>query len=54
MLGYAAEAFVFGYLGLTFFAYFDYDWSWDLIIAEIIIVITGRFTGTIGLIKFLE
>jgi hypothetical protein len=54
MLGYAAEAFVFGYLGLTFFAYFEYDWSWDLIIAEIIKVILGRFTGTIGLIKILE
>lgn len=28
VIGYAIEAFVFGYLGLTFFSYNDYDWSW--------------------------
>jgi len=52
--GYAVEAFVFGYLGLTFFSYMQFDWSWELFIAECIIVISGRFMGTIGLIKFLE
>lgn len=54
MVGYAAEAFVFGYLGLTFFSYVTYEWSWGLFIGEIIIVICGRFSGTIGLIKILE
>ncbi len=28
VLGYAVEAFVFGYLGLTFFAYMENEWSW--------------------------
>lgn len=54
MLGYAAEAFVFGYLGLTFFSYVSYEWSWHLFLGEVIVVIVGRFSGTIGLIKILE
>lgn len=54
MLGYAVEAFVFGYLGLTFFAYVSFEWSWQLFIAELIIVILGRFMGTIGIIKLFE
>jgi len=28
VLGYAVEAFVFGYLGLTFFSYVAFEWSW--------------------------
>ena len=28
VLGYAVEAFVFGYLGLTFFSYMELEWSW--------------------------
>lgn len=27
IIGYAIEAFVFGYLGLTFFSYMDFAWS---------------------------
>jgi hypothetical protein len=54
MIGYAAEAFVFGYLGLTFFSYVSYEWSWQLFIGEVVVVLIGRFSGTIGLIKFLE
>ena len=54
VIGYAVEAFVFGYLGITFFAYMEFDWSWQLFIAEAIIVIAGRFIATIGLVKFLE
>ena len=54
MIGYGVEAFVFGYLGLTFFSYVKFDWSWQLFFAEVIIVIAGRFIGTIGIIKFLE
>lgn len=54
VVGYAIEAFVFGYLGLTCFAYNDYDWSWELIVAEGIIIVLGRFMGTIGVIKICE
>jgi NhaP-type Na+/H+ or K+/H+ antiporter len=54
VVGYAVEAFVFGYLGLAFFSYISYEWSWQLFLAELIIVIAGRFMGTIGIIKFLE
>ena len=54
VLGYAVEAFVFGYLGITFFSYMSFDWSWQLFIAELIIVIAGRFMGTIGIVKFME
>jgi len=28
VIGYAVEAFVFGYLGLTFFSYMSFEWSW--------------------------
>lgn len=54
VVGYAVEAFVFGYLGITFFSYMEFDWSWQLFICETIIVIGGRFIGTIGIVKFLE
>lgn len=54
MIAYAVEAFVFGYLGITFFSYISLDWSWQLFIAMLIICIVGRFIGTIGIIKGLE
>lgn len=54
MVGYAVEAFVFGYLGLAFFSYSSFEWSWQLCVAELIIVILGRFIGTIGIIKVME
>eukprot|EP00347_Sterkiella_histriomuscorum_P013016 403366336 len=53
MIGYAAEAFVFGYIGLTFFSYVHYEWSWRLFVGEVIVVFVGRFSGTIGIIKIL-
>lgn len=28
VIGYGVEAFVFGYLGLTFFSYIHFEWSW--------------------------
>ena len=52
--GYGVEAFVFGYLGLAFFSYSHFEWSWQLCLAELIIVIAGRFMATIGIIKVLE
>ena len=54
IIGYAFEAFVFGYLGLTFFSYANYAWSLELILAEIVVVLVGRFVATIGLIKLFE
>jgi len=54
VIGYAVEAFVFGYLGLTYFAYESFDWSKELIIIELVVVCVGRFVATISLIKFLE
>ena len=49
-----AEAFVFSYIGLTFFSYGKYAWSPDLIIAEIFIVIFGRAFSTIGFYSLLN
>jgi NhaP-type Na+/H+ or K+/H+ antiporter len=54
ILGYGIEAFVFGYLGLTFFSYYDYEWSFTLFISEFFIVFIGRFIGIVGVVKFLE
>ena len=54
MIAYAVEAFVFGYLGITFFSYISLDWSWQLFIAMLIICCAGRFIGTIGIIKIFE
>jgi NhaP-type Na+/H+ or K+/H+ antiporter len=47
VLGFLAEAFVFAYLGLSLFAYIPFGWSWEFIIIEIMIIIVGRFLGTI-------
>lgn len=54
VIGYGIEAFVFGYVGLTFFSYYEYAWSWELIVAEIFIVCGGRVMGTIGIMYFLK
>ena len=53
-LGYAAEAFVFAYLGLTFFSYTSLKWSFDLFIVELLIIFFGRFIGTVGMFSFLN
>lgn len=52
-LGYAAEAFVFGYLGLTFFSYFELRWSPHLFFVELMVIMVGRGIGvflTIGML----
>jgi NhaP-type Na+/H+ or K+/H+ antiporter len=54
VIAYAVEAFVFGYLGITFFSYISLDWSWQLFIGMLIICVSGRFIGTIGIVKILE
>ena len=49
-IGFGAEAFVFAYLGLTFFSYTSYEWSWQFFIAEFFVIIVGRFLGIVGLL----
>ena len=50
VIGFALEAFVFCYLGLSFFSYAGFYWSWSLIGIEFLICIVARIVGTIGLI----
>lgn len=49
-IGFGAEAFIFSYLGLTFFAYRDYEWSWQFFVNEFFVVLIGRFIGIVGLL----
>ena len=49
-----AESFVFVYLGLTFFSYASYDWSWQFILVEIIVILVSRFIATVGLVYTLK
>lgn len=48
-LGYCTEAFVFAYLGLTFFSYSTFKWSPHFFLVEICVIMIGRFFGTICL-----
>mmetsp|Transcript_15682 Transcript_15682/g.21273 ORF Transcript_15682/g.21273 Transcript_15682/m.21273 type:complete len:356 (+) Transcript_15682:59-1126(+) len=52
-LGFAMTGFIFSYLGITFFAYNDYWWSWELILVELVIIFLGRYGGTMGLVYLL-
>lgn len=49
-IGFAAEAFVFVYLGLTCFSYNDYDWSMEFFAVEFVVVIIGRYLGIVCLL----
>jgi len=53
-LGYATEAFVFVYLGLTFFSYSDMRWSPNLIGTMCGIILLGRGLGTLGMFGILK
>jgi len=53
-LGFLAESFVFSYLGLTFFSYKYLEWSYELIIVEMCVILIGRGLGTFGLIGLLK
>ena len=56
MIGFGFEAFVFAYLGLSFFAYADlthFPWSWSFILIELFICILARIAGTMGLLYLL-
>lgn len=54
VIAYAVEAFVFGYLGISFFSYISMDWSWQFFITMLIITVLGRFLCTIGLTKLCD
>lgn len=53
-LAFLAEGFVFSYLGLTFFSYKSYPWSYQLILVMMLAILVGRFVGSIGLIYTLK
>lgn len=48
------QGFIFAYLGLTFFAYQDFSWSLSLASYMLPIIVIGRFTGTLLLVKLLD
>jgi len=50
IIGFALEALVFGYLGLSYFSIIDMDWSPAFIIVEMLICIVARFIGTVVLL----
>lgn len=45
---------MFSYLGLTFFSYKSYEWSYELIVVEMVVIMIGRALGTFGLISLLK
>lgn len=45
--GFAAEAFVFSFIGLSFFFYIDYPFSWKFIVAGFFIVVIGRYVSIV-------
>lgn len=47
-IGYGTQAFIFVYLGLTFFSYSDYNWSIEFFITELFIVFVARYFSTMG------
>ena len=50
VIGFGFEAFVFCYLGLSFFSFVKNDWSWQFILLEGFVCIIARLVGTVGLI----
>ena len=53
-LGFIAEAFVFSYLGLTFFSYRYMPFSFALISIELLIIIVARGLSTVGMVGLLK
>ena len=47
-IGFGAEAFVFAYVGTSFFSYSKYDWSYKFIAFEFVFVLVARFIGSVG------
>lgn len=53
-IAFLAEGFVFSYLGLTFFSYRHFAWSWHLICVLLFAILVGRACGSMGLIGALK
>lgn len=53
-LSFMAEAFVFIYLGISFFSFGDLKWCPKLIIIEIFVIMIGRFIAVVGLLGVLR
>ena len=47
-------AFIFSYLGITFFSFTKMDWSWHLIAVLLGTLIVGRFGATVGLLGIFQ
>ena len=41
-------------MGLAFFTFSDLDWSWQFVLVELLIILVGRFLGTVGLISLMQ
>lgn len=50
VIGYGAEAFIFGYLGLTFFTRTNHEWSWEFVVMELFVIVIGRSAGIFGVV----
>lgn len=50
VIGFGLEAFVFAYLGLSFFSLYEQDWSYEFILLEAAVCIIARFIGTVVLL----
>jgi NhaP-type Na+/H+ or K+/H+ antiporter len=48
------EAFVFIYLGFSFFTFTELRWCPTLITVEILVIMVGRFIAVVGLLIFLK
>ena len=53
-IGLLMTAFIFSYLGVSYFSFASNDWSWHLIAVEFGICVVGRFGGTMGLVGLLR
>ena len=53
-LGLLMQAFIFSYLGVSYFSFAHLDWCPSLILVMLGICILGRFGGTLGLIGLLR
>lgn len=49
-IGFGAEAFVFAYIGISFFSYARHDWSLEFVAFEFFFVLISRFIGSVGLL----
>ena len=57
VISYGFEAFIFAYLGLTFFSYADIRsnvWSWSFILLVLLNVIISRFVATVCLLYLVK